>query len=241
MYEKYFNALTLIPIEILRQFPKFDVDSFENLKTLTKRIKAKTLRIGKNLKEVKESKEKEKLSNSSDNFPSVDDFDDFDVESTSAITPSANTTFESPSLTYVSLTERIRRENDVNVPEKLARNLNETNFQSSEVKKSSFKVKRPVKTKMEMTSELCDKDPQFQKVNNVDERRVDSPSIRLNESGNFEMKSEFRNNYETPDKAIMRFNKAVPSSSKSNLWMKTEDNFGNYIFQFLFNLILKSS
>ncbi|XP_043472654.1 Bloom syndrome protein homolog [Leptopilina heterotoma] len=239
-YEKYFNALILIPVEILRQFPKFDVESYESLKMLSKRIKAKTLRIGKNLKELKEEEEvkREKFSNSSDNFPTS--ADDLDESISMKISPSSNT-FESPNLNYVSLTERIKNTNNAenNFVEKYQRNLNDSEImQSPDVKKSSFKVRRPVKTKMELTSELCDKDPQFQRENNQQERKIEmrtnSQQERGFETSNFnnigmfvERKTEFQNpsnNYETPDKGIARFNSAVPSSSKSNSWSNIDDN-----------------
>lgn len=255
-YEKYFNALTLIPIEILRQFPKFNDESYESLKMLSKRIKAKTLRIGKSLKEVKQAN-KEKFSNSSDFPTSAEDFEDFIESPTSRVSTTTNyknnqnnTTFESPSFSYVSLTERIKASNNekrnfendnYNFIDKLSTNSNDTNeLMSPEMKKSSFKVKRPVKTKMELTSELCEKDPQFQLGNsnnniieNCQERKIQ------NINSNFvEMKVEVKNNiYETPDKGIAKFNSAVPSSSKSNSWLQFDDynrKFSRYLFIYQF-------
>ena len=181
-------------------------------------------------------KEKERSSHSITNseFPSLDEFDEF-VEP-SPVKLSLNNTFESPNLSYQSLTERLtnfqtssaRQENFTNNVEEKPRSLSDTPSDSPDVKKTSFKLKRPVKTKMEITNELWGKDPRSHKTNNCEtpERKFESPVEKRNDFGRLGAGGS-GHNFEVELKSSGQVNKAVASTSSSSSWKDFNDSFGN--------------
>ncbi|XP_033216323.1 Bloom syndrome protein homolog [Belonocnema kinseyi] len=234
LYEKCFTALTNIPLEILKHFPKFDAKAFGDLKELGNRVKAKTFRIGKSLKEVKE-KERSSRSITPSESPSVDEFDEFVEPSPAKVT--LNNTFESPNLSYHSLTERVTnfqtstttkaQEKITNNVEEIPRNLNDTPSDSPDVKRTSFKLKRPVKTRMKITNELWEKDPQSHTANSWDapERKFESPAETRNDFGRSGAGSS-RKNCEVAQKPSMSQIKTVASKASSSSWKDFNESFG---------------
>ena len=247
IYEKCFNALTQIPVEVLEHFPKFDAEALDNLKMLAKRVKAKTLRIGKTLKEVLELDE-EKGRNSrlivNSAFPALDEFEDFTEPSPTRT--ALNNSWESPNVSYQSLTERIKNSQNLTmkirqeekIQEKLidnsehkSTNLTETPINSpGEVKKHSFKLKRPIKTKMELSNELWEKGSETRSNSfGTPERKLESPvenkkkfeKIEAGYSGNYyDLKKK-------PSTPVV--NEVIIPCNATTSWSNFNDGFGNYI------------
>lgn len=174
----------------------------------------------------------------------MDEFDDFVEPSPAKV--SLNNTFESPNLSYHSLTERVTnfqtstttkarpearpQEKITNNVEEIPRNLNDTPSDSSDVKRTSFKLKRPVKTRMEITNELWEKDPQSHKANSWEEpqRKFESLTETRNDIVRFGIGSS-GNNCEVEHKPSTSQIKPVASKPSSSSWKDFNESFGKLI------------
>lgn len=205
--DKFYTALELIPLPILEQFPKFDRCSFKKLQGLHRHVKAKLRLIQTSLSKLSKEDEKEDLFESSETLGSSTsksgatsiscmseslndndcgyDYDNFIATDSSIL--KATTDFRQDLANVMESYATNVKKHDNNM-EPVSAVKNETTVPN---KKSTFQLKRPVKTILDAQvsktiAEMWEKDQQMSKTMNSS---MDSDCVPVHDTSNDSIKT----------------------------------------------------
>ncbi|KAL6428433.1 hypothetical protein ACFW04_008600 [Cataglyphis niger] len=227
--DKFCSALELIPLPILEQFPKFDLDSFKKLQGLHRHVKAKLRLMQTKLSKLQKEDEKDvsvsletpesvssnsmerPISHISENCLINNDFD------TSSTLISKTIDFQE---NLSNIMESHTKEHDSNMESIIAIRSSEATIPS---KKSTFQLKRPIKTVLgtevsKTIAEMWEKDQMSKTMNSSD-----------SEYGSISTKDTFNNSIKTPPKIETNISMQKNIRSSPNNWINsTNKSQGSY-------------
>lgn len=225
--DKFCNALELIPLPILEQFPKFDRDAFIKLQGLHRHVKAKLRLTQTRLSKLQKEDEHdtsisletpESLSLNSIEKPVLqndlinNDFDASSVSISKIIDCHENLS---------NIMESHTNEYDSNMESTIAIKSSETTISS---KKSTFQLKRPIKTVLstqvsKTIAEMWEKDQQMSKTMNSSTEFENVP---------ISLRDTFNDNMKTPPKTETNTSMKINSIRESpNNWININNSQGS--------------